>query len=119
MAGTNDVKNNVSVEDFSIAYSQLITKARLLSQNIVLIKIPRFPKGIAYPYTYDMNETVNKYNETLEMLANKNFIRIFKFELREEWLCDGVHLNEVGSKNIGLQLADYVLKDKGIGERCE
>lgn len=115
MTGTNDIKHNVAEEDFMVAYSQLITKVRLLSQNITLIKIPAFSKGIMYPYNYGMNGTIHKFNGHIEALAIKHSIRYLEFCWREEWLYDGVHLNECGSKNIGVQLANYILKDKGFG----
>jgi len=114
LTGTNDVKSNVSAENFNIAYSQLITKARLISPNIVLIKIPVFTKGIMYPYTYEMNDVIALFNDIIVELAKKNNIRILDFDWQEDWLYDGVHLNEKGSKSIGIALADYILIDKGI-----
>ena len=116
LTGTNDVKCDVSTENFNIAYSQLITKARLISQNIVLIKIPVFTKGIMYPYTYEMNDTITAFNDIIDELAKNNNVRVLDFDWQEDWLYDGVHLNEKGSKSIGKALAEYILIDKGIVE---
>jgi lysophospholipase L1-like esterase len=54
MIGTNDIKTHVSIEDFRIAYNQLIIKLRLVSigNNILLLKIPRFTQKVFYPYNY-------------------------------------------------------------------
>ena len=57
MIGTNDAKDSTNKSDFRIAYEQLVFKSMIISQkkNVILIKIPRFPKGIMYPYNYKMN----------------------------------------------------------------
>ena len=114
LSGTNDAKTNVNVDDFYIAYSGLITKSRLLSSHILLIRIPMFTKGIMYPYTIEMNDTIKAYNECIEKLARKNSVRVLDIEWQDEWLFDGVHLNAAGSKAVGLALAEYILRDKGI-----
>ncbi len=116
LIGTNDLKENITGEEFTIAYSQLIVKLKLFcsANHIVLIKIPRFTAGIMYPYHIDMNEKLDVFNNVIETIAGKQKLKIFEFDLSQDDFFDGVHLNESGSKKCGLQLAKFILKDKGI-----
>ena len=115
LLGTNDVKNNTSLADFKIAYDLIVLKAKLFTQkgNVILIEIPSFPKGIMYPYNYQMNEKIDSFNNTIVELAEYHGVRTFKFELSENDFFDGVHLSNKGVDNCGTQLLDYILIDKG------
>lgn len=116
LIGTNDLKNGTSLDNFELAYNQVIIKARLISQNnnLILLTIPSFPKGVMYPYNINMNERVPEFNAVIQKLGKRHNLRVFSFELAEELLWDGVHLNEMGSRNFGNQLAGFILKDRGI-----
>jgi lysophospholipase L1-like esterase len=116
MIGTNDIKNRTSVVDFTIAYRQIIVKAKLMAvnQNIVLFKIPRFTKQVFYPYRYDMNAEVDRFNEIIEVLSAENGLRTLSLKLEEDDFFDGVHFSAKGSQSAGQQLAQFILKDKGF-----
>ena len=116
MIGTNDIKMNVCINDFRIAYNQLIVKLKLFSigNNILLLKIPRFTQKVFYPYNYSMNEKVNEFNSCIEQLAVENDLRCFDFNLKEDDFFDGVHLNSKGCQTVAQQLSSFILKDKGI-----
>ncbi|HET6245060.1 MAG TPA: SGNH/GDSL hydrolase family protein, partial [Bacteroidia bacterium] len=95
LIGTNDVKKNTLPSDFEIAYRQVILKALLLScnRNVVLIKLPFFPKNVAYPYNFGMNNKVDSCNEIIDQLAVNYNLRAMEFHLNDADLFDGVHLN--------------------------
>lgn len=116
LIGTNDVKNNTSVIDFRIAYDLLVLKAKLFTQkgNAILIEIPNFPKGIMYPYKYEMNDTINLFNNIIKDIARDHALRTFRFKLDASDFYDGVHLNERGVDTCSSQLLDFILSDKGI-----
>jgi len=116
LIGTNDIKCGSSLEDFGIAYNQILIKAKLIAmrRNVLIIKIPYLPPKVMYPYYYSMNDKIAEFNEMLESLAENNGVRITQFNISEEDLFDGVHLNEIGSKNTARQLADFILEDKGV-----
>lgn len=116
LIGTNDLKENITQEEFSIAYSQLVVKLKLIcsSNHIVLIKIPRFIAGIMYPYHINMNEKLDQFNSVIEDIARKQKLKLFEFNISSEDFFDGVHLNESGSRKCGSQLAQFILSDKGI-----
>jgi lysophospholipase L1-like esterase len=115
LIGTNDIKVNTKVDDFSIAYKQLIVKMRLLSvrNNIILLKIPRLTKNVFYPYHFSMNEKVNIFNAEIDKLATQNNIRTLEMEFVDNDFFDGVHFNSKGSKSAAVQIAQFILKDKG------
>ncbi len=121
MIGTNDIKNNTSCEDFEIAYNQVLIKAKLIAmkRNVLMIKIPHLPQKVMYPYNFKMNEKITVFNEMLSAIAEDHKVRIAEFRISEEELFDGVHLNDLGSKNFGKQLAEYILLDKGIDKEIE
>ncbi len=121
LIGTNDIKNNTSTEDFEIAYNQVLIKAKLIAmkKNVVLLKIPYLPPKVMYPYFYNMNDKIKEFNDVLTSIAAKNHIRITGFNIPDEDLFDGIHLNESGSKNVGKQLSEYILADKGIYNEVE
>ncbi len=116
LIGTNDLKENISGEEFTIAYSQLVVKLKLIcsGSNILLIKIPRFTAGIMYPYHINMNEKLELFNNVIETIARKQKLKVFEFEITQDDFFDGVHLNDSGSRKCGLQLAKFILRDKGI-----
>lgn len=118
MSGTNDVKNGIEPETFSIAYSQLISKAKILTPNVILLNLPYFTKGIMYPYNFSMNDLIKIYNEKIENLAKKHGVRFYKLSYSEDYFFDGVHLNEYGCKKIGTELSNLILADKGILKEC-
>lgn len=116
LIGTNDVKNNTSVQDFRIAYDLLVLKAKLFTQkeNVILIEIPSFPKGIMYPYMYQMNDTIILFNEIINEIAKDHGLRTFRFNLEPIDFYDGVHLNNQGVEECSHQLLEFILKDKGL-----
>lgn len=118
MIGTNDIKQKVSLADFEIAYRQLIVKLRLLSvsNNVLLLHIPRFTKKVVYPYNYSMNEKVEEFNAVIERLAREHDLRSLAMSFHDMDFFDGVHFNQQGCENAARQLTDYLLKDKGLEE---
>lgn len=116
MIGTNDIKNKTSLEDFKIAYSQIILKAKLMSvnNNIILFKIPQFTQKVFYPYHFEMNDTVKLFNKIIEELASANNLRTLQLELNDDDFFDGVHFSPTGSETAAKQLANFILKDKGF-----
>lgn len=116
LIGTNDIKNGTSPENFETACNQILIKAKLIAMksNVVMIHIPHFPKKVMYPYNYEMNDKVTEFNGIIDSISKKHGVRIFEFSISEEDLFDGVHLNEKGSRNAGMQLSDFILADKGI-----
>ncbi|MEO1629084.1 MAG: SGNH/GDSL hydrolase family protein, partial [Bacteroidota bacterium] len=115
LIGTNDVKKKTRYDLFEIAYQQLLIKVKLLlpCNNIVLIKIPRFTKGVKYPYTYQMNEEVTKYNKIITGLSKKYQTKLLELTVLDAHVFDGVHLNETGSEDVAKQILPVILKDKG------
>jgi len=114
MTGTNDVKLGIDVDKYAMAYSQLITKAKIITKNVILLKLPHFSKGVMYPYTFEMNSNIDAYNIEVEQLAKKHSVRCHEFDFKDSFFFDGVHLNEEGSESIALQLANLILSDKGV-----
>jgi lysophospholipase L1-like esterase len=116
MIGTNDIKNQVDINDFRIAFDQLIIKLKLMAVggNIILIKIPRFTQKVFYPYKHSMNEQIAKFNACIENLANKNNLRCFECVLDDDDFFDGVHLSPKGCHTVAAQLSVFILKDKGV-----
>ena len=116
LVGTNDVKNGTRVTDFRIAYDLLVLKAKLFTQkgNVILIEIPNFPKGIMYPYNYQMNDSIEIFNTIVKDIAKDHGLRTFKFTLSEGDFFDGVHLSDQGVDNCSSQLLSFILSDKGI-----
>lgn len=116
LIGTNDVKKSTSLEDFKIAYDLIVLKILLLNKhkNGILISIPNFRKGLKYPYNYEMNATVNKYNGIIADIGRKYGLGVLGLELEDEDFFDGIHLNKKGSIKVAVQLANYILKEKGL-----
>lgn len=116
LIGTNDIKEKTSVEDFKIALNQIIIKTKLLTtnKNVILFLIPEFHKGIMYPYSIEMNETISVFNKAISQLAQKHDLRILELNHTEKDFLDGVHLNQSGIENFSDQITKYILKDKGM-----
>ncbi len=116
LIGTNDIKIKTPEEDFLIAYNLLVVKSRLLAinNNIILLKIPEFTNKVFYPYNFQMNENVKSFNALIESIAHEHNLRLLGLELKNDDYFDGVHLNNKGCMNAGNQLAEFILKDKGI-----
>jgi lysophospholipase L1-like esterase len=118
MIGTNDVKKNTSDEDFGVAYRQLIIKTLLLTpaKNVVLVRIPSLPQGVAYPYTYEMNRKIDRLNTIIGELAEEHRLRSIAFTFSNKDLFDGVHLSAEGVKNAAKQLSSFISLDKGSSD---
>lgn len=116
MIGTNDIKTKVDINEFKIAYKQLIIKLKLLSinNNIILFKIPRFTQKVFYPYNYSMNEQVKEFNACIDEMAKENKLRCFEFDFADDDFFDGVHLSSKGCYTAANQLSELILKDKGF-----
>ena len=116
LIGTNDIKENTSPADFKIALNQVVLKVKLLTENknVILFTIPEFVKGVMYPYSIWMNETVVLFNSIIKTVALEHAIRVFELKLSEEDFVDGVHLNAKGIENVSIQFSGFILKDKGI-----
>lgn len=116
LIGTNDIKENTNPGDFKIALNQVIQKAKLLTtnKNVVVFSIPQFHRGIMYPYSIDMNDTVAVFNTHILDLAKAHNIRVLTFEHLEDDFLDGVHLSRKGVENFSDQVLKFILKDKGM-----
>lgn len=116
LIGTNDIKNETEISDFCIAYELLICKIKLFTQrdNVIVIRIPNFPKGVMFPYNYQMNELVNRFNIQIERIAKEHSLDILNFKLEDEDFYDGIHLNKTGVNKCGEQLAQHILRYKGV-----
>lgn len=116
MIGTNDIKMNVNLDEFRIAYKQLIVKLRLLAvnNNIIVLKIPKITTNVFYPYNFSMNKKIIEFNICIEDLCLESSLRCFEFNFSDDDYFDGVHLNPKGCRTAGNQLANLILKDKGI-----
>jgi lysophospholipase L1-like esterase len=116
LIGTNDIKENTGLDDFRIALNQVILKMKLLTvnENVLLLAIPEFHKGIMYPYSIGMNERIAKFNIEIEKLSISHSIRMLTLQHTESDFLDGVHLNQKGILTFSDQITNYILKDKGI-----
>jgi lysophospholipase L1-like esterase len=112
LIGTNDLKSNTSNEIFKISYELLVTKVRLLlgNNNVILIEIPLLMNGVMLPYNIGMNKQISDYNKIIKSIAKENGLLLTQLICEESFFYDGVHLNELGSSEIGLQISDYILK---------
>lgn len=121
LIGTNDLKSRTTVEDFTIAYEQVILKAKLIckAKRGFLVKIPDLQPGVRLPYSYDMNEQISLYNQAINQLGERHNIPLISFSIQPEDCFDGVHLNDAGAKKLGHQLADRILTLKGIHSPVE
>jgi lysophospholipase L1-like esterase len=116
LIGTNDIKENTTIDEFKIAVNQIILKTKLLTtnNNVIIFSIPEFYRGIMYPYSIAMNETVDIFNAAVTELATLHKIRMLELKHTENDFLDGVHLNNFGINNFSNQISRFILKDKGI-----
>lgn len=116
LIGTNDLKSGTSQQNFEIALTQIIIKSKILTQNsnVVLLMIPELQEGIMYPYNIEMNSKVAELNKSIEKLAKKHNVRTLSLEVEKENFFDGVHLNDSGVDNIGKQVSNFILSERGI-----
>lgn len=116
LIGTNDIKNDIPKEQFEVALNLVITKVKLLTQHakVLLVHIPKLQKGIMYPYNIEMNAQIAEYNESIARIAIQHNIKDIKLELNEEHFFDGVHLNNSGVQFAGNQIANIILKERGL-----
>ena len=116
LIGTNDIKEQTTLEDFKIALNQIILKSKLLTLNgnVIVFTIPEFHKGISYPYFIGMNETISTFNAAIRQLAVQHEIRLLELNHAENDFLDGVHLNNHGIATFSNQITKYILKDKGV-----
>ncbi len=116
LIGTNDVQEKTELSDFKIALDQIILKVKLLttSEHVIIFAIPEFHDGVMHPYSMAMNETISLFNVEIRRSAIRHNIRMLKLDHSQEDFSDGVHLNRKGIETFALQIAKYILKDKGI-----
>lgn len=110
MIGTNDLKSNSSIEDFKIAYNQVLIKVRLIvgNSNIILFKIPTLVEGVMLPYKIEMNERMKEFNDYIQSVGDKEGLLVEEFIVNPDDFYDGVHLNATGSRNWGKQIAKLI-----------
>lgn len=116
LIGTNDIKEKTTVEDFKIALNQIIIKTKFLTvnKNVIIFSIPSFHKGIMYPYSIEMNDTISIFNKAINQLAKDHDLQVLELNHTEKDFLDGVHLNQSGIENFSDQISKYILKDKGM-----
>lgn len=116
MIGTNDVKKDTSHEDFRIAFNQLLIKAKLLTptSKILVLSIPSFPKGVMYPYTFEMNTKIAEFNELIKHISEQHRVQGLTVELESEDFFDGVHLNQIGVEKVASSVSQFILAERGI-----
>ena len=116
LIGTNDVKKSTPINEFRIAYDLLVLKILLLAKhkNGIIISIPKFRRGLKFPYKYDMNTKVNEYNKTIADIGRKYDLEVLDLDLDDEDFFDGIHLNEKGSIKVAVQITNYILKKKDL-----
>ncbi|MBK7668359.1 MAG: SGNH/GDSL hydrolase family protein [Sphingobacteriaceae bacterium] len=116
LIGTNDAKEQTNEVDFRIAYNQLLTKAKLLSQNknVLVVKLPQFQKGIMLPYQLSMNTSIEKYNQIISELVEKHKVFFVEIDCGPEHFFDGVHLNREGALHFASGITELILSKRGI-----
>ncbi len=116
LIGTNDAKEHTNENDFRIAYNQLLTKAKLLSQNknVLVVKLPQFQKGVMLPYQLSMNEQIEKYNQIISELVKKHNTFFVDINCGPEHFFDGVHLNKEGALYFASGITELILSKRGI-----
>lgn len=116
MVGTNDAKAGVDVADYAMVMEQLVTKARLLTQNrhVMLLAIPSLSAGMSLPYNAAMNDHIETYNTALRNIAERARCAFLEMRCMPEDLVDGVHLSDSGVRSFAEQLRDRILRDRGM-----
>ena len=114
LIGTNDLKSPTSLEDFEIAYKALVVKVRAAHPNALLVlnEIPRLLPGVMLPYSTSMNDLVVAFNTIINKMAKTMGVEVLKYNLENDLMFDGVHLNSKGSKFIGQLLAQQILSKR-------
>jgi lysophospholipase L1-like esterase len=114
LIGTNDIKEKTDAEDFRMALSLVVLKAKLLTvgRNVVLLFIPEFQDGIMYPYAISMNERVAEFNRIIAETAVRHRVRTLELEYGAADFFDGVHLNRQGNERFAEQICRFMLNDK-------
>jgi lysophospholipase L1-like esterase len=112
MIGTNDLKLNLSLDKFKIAYELLVVKTKLIigTNNIILLQIPLLMSGVMLPYNIAMNDTIVEYNKAIKDIANTFGLLCKTLICHDNHFYDGVHLNEMGSENFGNQISNFILE---------
>ena len=115
LIGTNDVKKSTSSFDYRIALNQVIIKAKLISENsnVLLLNIPIFPKGVMYPYTFEMNESVKVLNKIVVDTALQHGVKTINISYDSSHFVDGVHLNDDGCMHVADSVVNFVLSERG------
>ena len=115
LIGTNDIKQHTTVDEYRIALNQVVIKAKLVSENsnVLLLNIPLFPKGIMYPYSIEMNDSIKGYNEVIKELAVHHRVKTLTVSYNDSHFSDGVHLNVIGCKHVAESIANFVLSERG------
>lgn len=116
MIGTNDAKAGVPTEDYALVMAQMVTKARLLTQNkhVMLLGIPELSAGMSLPYSMAMNGHIHAYNEALRRIAERSRCAFLELNCTENDFIDGVHLSDPGVRSFAAQLRDRILRDRGL-----
>ncbi len=116
MIGTNDAKAGVPVERYALVMDQLVSKARLLTQNrnVLLLGVPRLAPGMSLPYNAGMNENIEAYNTALRSIASAADCGFLELVTSEDLFVDGVHLNDRGVDALATQLRDHILRTRGL-----
>jgi lysophospholipase L1-like esterase len=116
LIGSNDIKESTQLEDYCVALNLAVLKAKLITQNynVVLILLPSFPVGIMYPYTYEMNEAILTFNQAIIKIAGANHLKSIHPTVEQEGYHDGIHLNPVGLMTMGNEVAQFILRARGL-----
>ncbi len=116
LIGTNDAKAHTDEGDFKIAFNQLLIKAKLLSQNknVLVVKLPKFQKGIMLPYQLSMNDQIEKYNGIISELVEKHSTFFADINSGPEHFFDGVHLNKEGALHFANGITELILSKRGF-----
>jgi lysophospholipase L1-like esterase len=116
LIGTNDIKSNTGIDDFEIAFNQVLIKIKLIiiPRQIKVFEIPKFPRGIMYPYTFEMNDKIPLFNDVIRKLAALHEIPCHPIHFEMEELYDGVHLNKDGCQSFAQYISSLILNDRGI-----
>lgn len=111
MIGTNDLKGPTSSNDFAIAYTALVLKARLLMGNlhVMLFEIPPLGEDMMLPYRSDMLEPLATFNGIIRRIAEEQNVYLQRMEVEPDHYFDGVHLSMRGAEHWGEQLSEKIL----------
>ncbi len=116
LIGTNDLKAPTPPEDFRIAYNQCLLTARLIAGEgrILVLRIPELAQGVMYPYSLNMNATVCAFNAIITDLSRKHGVPLIGLHTAAGAFFDGVHLNAAGNAEVAHQVAEWILRERGL-----